>query len=706
MDPACPGFYASAVEYQGHVLDDFQVRAIQAIDRAESVLVSAPTGAGKTLIAEYALEKCLNEGKRIIYTAPIKALSNQKYRDFTGTYGERIGIVTGDVVINQHAQAVIMTTEIFRNTVFDDPERLADVQFVIFDEIHFMDDRERGTVWEESIIFAPPHIRFIGLSATVSNISEFAAWIRDVRKSKLEVILESGRPVPLRHLLMIHGHGLGNLKDLKRYDEEAVAPLGERSRGYHRATEPAEDRGDSRRIGPHSWRRVLMDHIQQEHQLPVMWFIFNRRECAERAQENVHRELLSPSEREIIGRLYDEWARKYGVEGDRAVAEMRKLVVRGIAFHHAGLLPTLKEIVERIFTAGLIKLIFTTETFALGINMPARTVVFDSITKYDGIRRDFLMAREYMQMAGRAGRRGMDEVGYVYSNVEWPYHRFPSVNRVIDGVIEPIRSQFNLGYATLLNLWARLGKRIYEACDRSFANWNAPPAPPPPAMDVRRRRRRRNRQPQQAPLTHAVGYRGMVEQVRRRLALLERLGYTQDRELTPKGQFARQIYGYEMHVTEFLQAGILSRLNEDQLNVLFTAIVFEARKGDFFKPISKDLVRPWKFKGLQIIEEVRKIEREFGLTMLTKDLDFRMSSAAFAWSRGCDFEDFENYTTLSDGDLVRYLRIAIQLEKQTMRALADYPHFVNDPFLGEKLKQAAARMNRDVVDAEKLLRQG
>jgi len=198
----------------------------------------------------------------------------------------------------------------------------------------------------------------------------------------------------------------------------------------------------------------------------------------------------------------------------------------------------------------------------------------------------------------------------------------------------------------------------------------------------------------------------MVDQVKRRLALLERQGYTKDRELTPKGLFARQIYGYEVQVTEFLAEGILSRLSEDQINVVFAGIVFESRKGDWFRPLAKDLLRPYKFKTLKIVEDIRTLESEFGITMLTKELDYRMSSVVWAWSHGCRYEDLEAHSSLSDGDLVRYLRLAIQLERQTIRALTDYPHFMNDPYLPEKLKMAAARLNRDVVDAEKQLRQG
>jgi superfamily II RNA helicase len=201
--------------YKQYKLDRFQEEAIRSLDQNNSVIVAAPTGAGKTLIAEYAVEKHIQTGRQIIYTAPIKALSNQKYRDFTHDYGDKIGLITGDVVINPEAPVLIMTTEIFRNTIFDDINRLNDIQYVIFDEIHFIDDIERGTVWEESIIFAPQHIKFICLSATIPNLREFAAWMRSVRHSKIDVVSETERPVPLEHRFFIKGYGLGWLDEFK-----------------------------------------------------------------------------------------------------------------------------------------------------------------------------------------------------------------------------------------------------------------------------------------------------------------------------------------------------------------------------------------------------------------------------------------------------------------------------------------------------------
>lgn len=645
--------------------------------------MSAPTGAGKTLIAEYALEKAVAEGRRIIYTAPIKALSNQKFRDFSAQYGDRIGIVTGDVTLNPDASAVIMTTEIFRNTIFDDPERLADVGYVIFDEVHFLDDPERGTVWEESIIFAPEHIRILALSATVPNLERFAGWIRETRSGRLAVIAEMGRPVPLRHQLFIQGFGIGMLKDLRRLDEEI-------KQGKHRRWETWNDLLRRDRVqedllterGQFQWRTHLLDHLHAQDQFPCLYFIFNRRECEARAAESKERELLQPEERRRVEALFAELCERFDVKGEPSVRTLHDLACRGIAYHHAGMLPTHKEIVERLFTSGLIKLLFATETFALGINMPARTVVFDTLHKFDGVKRSYLKAREYQQMAGRAGRRGIDEVGFVYSNVEWPFARFESVENVIAGDNEEIRSQFSLGYATLLGLWRRLGKDLYEACERSFSNY-----------EHRQRGRGRGRQ-------EGSGYADMVDQVRRRLALLRDLKYIDGPDLTERGDLAAQIYGWELQVTELFAAGLFDRLSEDQLNVVMASLVFEAKKSCIYRRLERDVLGSVKGKVYRLVDGIRTREKMLGVRVLTREADFKLSAAVWAWSRGEDFADLDRYTSASDGDLVRTFRQIAQLERQLLRALPAHDR------LAQKLKHAVERISRDEVDAERLLRWG
>lgn len=648
------------MDYKGITLDPFQEQAVRVINDQESLIVAAPTGAGKTLVAEYAIEKCMAEGARVLYTAPIKALSNQKFRDFSAIYGDRVGIKTGDVTLNPDAQVILMTTEIFRNTIFESPEAFHDVRYVIFDEIHYLDDIERGTVWEESIIFAPEHIRILCLSATVPNLEPLAHWIRTIRPNPpLHVIIEEKRPVPLKHQLFVPGLGLKHLSDLKKYEQGDI-------RQYYQRIDP--------NANPNRWRAWMIDHLAESERLPVLWFAFNRREC-EQFASLVNRPLLRPDERHRILDLFDELLGKFDLQPDATTGHLRRLLEKGVSYHHAGLLPTLKEVIERIFTTGLIKLLFATETFAVGVNMPARTVVFNSIFKFDGKRLGPIKTREHHQMSGRAGRRGIDEVGYVYSVVEWPHMRVSDIERVILGEIEPIRSQFNLSYATLLTLWAHLGNRIYTAAEKSFANF-----------DPRRRGEKL--------------FQSKVAQIRKRLALLKSMGYIRDGKLTPKGEFARQIQGYELQVTELVFRGFLKQLAEEELAVLFHAIVYEAKKADWARKVDHGRFKWMRKAAYNIVDDIGRAEERVELEDRTKGLEFKLAGAVAAWAKGCTWGELEAHTGASDGDMVRFFRLALQLLKNTMYALPK-----DDP-LRDKLRGAAHRMNRDVVDAERQLRMG
>ena len=648
------------MEYKGVTLDPFQEEAIRAIDQEESLIVAAPTGAGKTLVAEYAIERCLERGVRVLYTAPIKALSNQKFRDFTALYGDRIGIKTGDVTINPDAQVILMTTEIFRNTIFESPDAFRDVRYVVFDEIHYLDDIERGTVWEESIIFAPEHIRMLCLSATVPNLDQLARWIRSIRgHTKLHVIVEEKRPVPLRHQLFVPGLGLRGLGDLQRMEQDDL-------RRHAVRIDP--------HLNPNRWRVWLIDHLAESKRLPVLWFAFNRRECEEFASL-VHRPLLSAEERARMTGIYGELLAKFGIPPDSTTDHLGRLLEKGTAYHHAGILPTLKEVVERIFTTGLLKLLFATETFAVGVNMPARTVVFNSIFKFDGHRMGPIKTREHHQMSGRAGRRGIDEVGYVYSVVEWPHVRAAEAERILQGPIEPIRSQFNLSYATLLTLWEHMGDRIYAAAEKSFSNFVAP---------------RRG----------GSAFQGKREQMKRKFAVLRSLGYIRDGRLTPKGKFASQIQGYELQVSEFLFRGILKQLSEEELCVLFHAIVYEAKKGDWARRFDHPRFRWLRKTAFSATDAVLRAEDAMDVEDRLKPLDFKLAGAVDAWARGCAWGELEAYTAASDGDLVRFFRLALQLLRNTLYSLPK-----EDP-LRARLRGAAERLNRDVVDAERQLRLG
>ncbi len=462
------------MQYKGLELDSFQQEAIEAIDRDHSVIVTAPTGAGKTVIAEYAVEKCLQTKKRVIYTAPIKALSNQKYRDFQSEYGDKIGIVTGDVVLNPYAQVLLMTTEIFRNTIFDDIDRLQDVSYVIFDEIHYINDIARGTVWEESIIFAPQHIKFVCLSATIPNINSFAEWMQDVRDINLDVVEELERPVPLEHHLYYPGFGIGKLKHLKKLRK--ITSRKKRKNRYKKQYEQNKN-SDSDNANTAKQHDIiyteLIPYLKKYRRLPCLYFCFSRKRCEANAVYHAtsgNYVLLDNVKQEQILEKFDALCKQFDIVEEKVITDFRHLIACGIAYHHAGMLPTLKEVVERLFTSGLIQLLFTTETFAVGINMPACSVVFDSLEKFDGISFRYLKAGEYHQMAGRAGRRGIDNVGYVYAQVEPEYAAHEDVSKVISNSIEPINSQFNLSYSSILNLYEKFGEDIYDVYTMTLSN--------------------------------------------------------------------------------------------------------------------------------------------------------------------------------------------------------------------------------------------
>jgi superfamily II RNA helicase len=780
--------------YKQYKLDKFQEEAINSIEQNHSVIVAAPTGSGKTLIAEYALEKHLQSGKQIIYTSPIKALSNQKYRDFCKDYVDKVGIITGDVVINDNAPVLIMTTEILRNIIFDNIDRLKDVHYVIFDEIHYIDDVERGTVWEECIIFAPQHINFLCLSATIPNLREFTSWMQSVRHSKIDMVIETHRSVPLEHKLYFHGYGLGGLKELRELQKEPETFVLKKNRGNadtdNHQPEVAVQVMES---VEHSVLTIdgadLIEHIQINNQLPCLFFSFSRKSCEENALKNTDRNLLDPDEREIILYEYDQLCEKYGIGDDAHAMALRKLVENGVAYHHAGMLPTLKEVVERLFTFGYVKLLFTTETFALGINMPACSVIFGNLAKYDGVQFRYLKAREYHQMAGRAGRRGIDEKGFVYANVDVEYDEYGEVKHVVSGEIEKIESQFNLSYSSILNLYEKYGERIYDVCDRSLGNYQSVKIlrnikqsldkiqiqkeetenlacifdgdiqrlweyrnldqklkEEQEALNSERKTGRNNKKNKRKfqkfnkKTARLIGMMKIIKchkcenlkkclqttnkmidyderllelsqrkefvenyqrnQIKNRLDLLREIGYIDHKGLLPRGKIASQIYGYELQVTELFFDGYFHRLESDWINVVVTAIVFESKRDCWYKMLEKSIISPIISDPIRKIKSIIEIENSLGILPTLKELDTKLSFAAYEWSGGCGFDELTDYTDAPPGDLVRYFRLASDLLRQIRRVVS------TDDSLFYKINDCISRVNRDVVDAERQLRAG
>ena len=450
-------------------LDPFQKQAIDVVERGQSLLLAAPTGAGKTVVAEAAIARALRTGHSVIYTAPVKALSNQKHHDFGQLFGsQNVGIMTGDVTENDGAPLLVMTTEILHNMlVCRDLSRIERVSCLVFDEFHYLADRDRGRVWEETIILCPKDIQLVCLSATMTNIDELAGWIGDVF-GEVEVVVNATRPVPLRY----HYFTLGELRPALRPDGRPNRKLLELERyDSQREVSAANPRWDRSRRGPVTSPVDVVDALLAADMVPALYFVFSRKETERLAVEaagNLPAPPL-PVQEEIRQCLAERVARLGPELRDLSqTARLRGCLEAGVAFHHAGVLPDLKELVEDLFARGLIRVLFATETFALGVNMPARTVVLARITKWDGEAHRQITAREFQQMAGRAGRRGKDVLGHVVI-VSDPFMSFDGVAQLLMSQAEPVDSAFALTYNSYLNLVESYGPdAAEEIVKRSF----------------------------------------------------------------------------------------------------------------------------------------------------------------------------------------------------------------------------------------------
>lgn len=436
--------------------DPFQLEAIETIKAGRSVLVSAPTGSGKTAIAEFLMDLCLKNGEQVIYTAPLKALSNQKFREFQKIFPDRVGILTGDVSLNAAAPLLIMTTEIFHNQLLEEMIPFDHFSWIIFDEVHYLDDLERGTIWEESLLFMPPHMKILALSATIPNCPAMADWFNTVLQHPISLVREDQRPVPLDILFQCRGRILDDLRQVRRI-------------GYGRRSHlPGKGRNLAGEAQSPNRVTALLAHLARRDRLPCIYFAFSRKRCEYLAGLLKHLDFLSDRERDELLGLYDQLCRRFDLADDPTALAMREHVARGAAYHHAGLRPAFKEVIERLFTSRLIKVIFATETFSLGINMPARTVAFDELRKIYGNFHRTMRTRDFHQMAGRAGRRGIDDQGYAYLRINPLEVSYPELEKMIYGAYEPIQSQFKPSYATLLNLYEKYGERLYEIYPYSF----------------------------------------------------------------------------------------------------------------------------------------------------------------------------------------------------------------------------------------------
>ena len=468
-------------------LDPFQVRACAALESGHGVLVCAPTGAGKTVVGEFAVHLALAAGRKCFYTTPIKALSNQKHLDLVRRYGaDRVGLLTGDQSINSDAPVVVMTTEVLRNMLYADSPALQGLSHVVMDEVHFLADRMRGAVWEEVILHLPEEVRLVSLSATVSNAEEFGGWIQTVR-GDTTVVVDEHRPVPLSQHMMVgkrlfdlfEGGGQTTLVDpnllrhiAHRREADRLTDWQPRGRNRGRQNRPSMNRGPS--------RPDVIATLDAEGLLPAITFVFSRAGCDAAVKQCLRAplRLTNDEERaritEVIDRRCADLARSdLDVLG---YYEWREGLLRGLAAHHAGMLPVFRHTVEELFTAGLVKAVFATETLALGINMPARTVVLERLVKYNGEQHAPLTPGEYTQLTGRAGRRGIDIEGHAV--VLWHADDEASNPAEVAGLAStrtfPLKSSFAPSYNMTINLVQQMGPELArQLLERSFAQYQA-----------------------------------------------------------------------------------------------------------------------------------------------------------------------------------------------------------------------------------------
>jgi len=601
------------MQYKGLILDKFQEDSIASIEENHSVVVSAPTGSGKTLIADYIINKYIQKKVRVIYTAPIKALSNQKYKEFSSEYGkENVGLLTGDVVKNPGAPILIMTTEIYRNMALINDPMLDEVFYVIFDEIHYINDIERGYVWEESIIFSKVKVRFLCLSATIPNAEEFAEWIRSIKRHKVDVITHEKRSVPLHKHFYDAELGITNLERIK---EIVDIPSYKYIRGKSKQWRP---------------RVKAPDHVdlikQIKDKLPCFFFNFSRKSCQENA-EGLLKAKIFENDPEITKFIREKLSKTCPeINNLKSTKILRHCLPYGIAFHHAGLIPIMKELVEDLFGKGLIKVLYTTETFAVGINMPAKTVCFQGLRKFDGVSFRFLNSKEYFQIAGRAGRRGIDKEGFVYSMIDRRDFDYNLLKRMTSKDVVPIKSQFRLSINTVLNLIKQHTKvEINKILVKNFDSFQKY------GTDVKK-------------LKKDVIYH-TFNNIKRKL---EKKNYIKEEVLTEKGEFASKIYADEILTGEIFATSFYRDLNEYQILLILACLAYEPRERiEFYDLYDSKFLR-------ELRKEIRKNDSLQGNNKFRSIK--KLTSLIHPCYNGKSVFDIMKNTNMLEGDIIRFFR--------------------------------------------------
>jgi ATP-dependent RNA helicase HelY len=738
--PSLPEQFQAASPY---TLDPFQQEAIDQLDQGKSVLVAAPTSAGKTVVAEFAIERALQLGQRVIYTAPIKALSNQKFADFGQRWGfERVGLLTGDMSINTDARVRVMTTEVLRNMLLQAPEGLGGVQAVVLDEFHYLADADRGRVWEEIVILLPRDVQIVCLSATMSNAAQLRDWIGRVH-GETALVTNEVRPVPLEIFYFLDGVAQrvvdANGKQVRSFKVGGEA-FRQRQRFGGRGV-----RNAPREKNTHALPRSpeVLAVLADLGMLPAIYFVFNRSKteaeagrCAAELDlvrgDAEARQAIDVAVAETLAQLTPE-ARELP-----QVLSLVHLLSRGVAFHHAGLLPGLKVLVETLFAQGVLGAVFATETLALGVNMPARSVIIPQLTKFDGATHRPLTGREFQQLIGRAGRRGMDTAGNaVILYDDWM--TFEEAMKVAKRPLEPVASSFALSYNSLVNLLLSYGdvEILTRLMDRSLlahqmvgrrrkleaqlerartelaaAEMLCPAcgASHPVAgcsrlhehhLAVRKRKGLHHlvegldREVAQARAAEERDLRHVVQDT---LAVLEFFGYVRDGQCTGDAELLSRIVDPNaLAVAELVLGGELDDLEPVELAEVagWFAMPDNEARIDLLRDGLKQL---WR-KISAVIQTVRNVEQREAI-FLTPGPSPVFPGMASAWAAGAEFTELVQAWGIAEGDAIRYLKKTADLLRQIRRALED-TNF--KPELLAVARAAEALVRRDIVRGQELV---
>ncbi|MGA2530385.1 MAG: DEAD/DEAH box helicase [Acidimicrobiales bacterium] len=676
-------------------LDRFQLDALDLLDAGQSVLVSAPTGSGKTVVAEYAVHLALAEGAKAFYTTPIKALSNQKYGDLRRKYdAETVGLLTGDNSINGQAPVVVMTTEVLRNMIHAEPGRLSDLRYVVLDEVHFLQDPYRGGVWEEVILGAPANVTLVCLSATVENADQLAAWISQVRGAT-GVVIEKHRPVELKNLFVVGDRAAERLHLLPSFVEgrpnpeairldDLLARPGSSRRGPGSGRRPPAGGSRSRPVRSQLYRPLrtqVVDTLAAERLLPAIYFVFSRAGCDESVRHCLDDglRLTTPEERRRIRAIVESYVDPLTDE-DLAVLGYPLYsagLEAGVAAHHAGMVPPFREAVEACFAEALVKVVFATETLALGINMPARSVIIEEVTKFGGRGHQELTPGEYTQLTGRAGRRGIDDIGYAAVLCS-PFHSFADVARIAGGRPRALTSSFRPTYNLAVNLVRRHNREsAYSLVSSSFAQF----------------------------LTEE----DLVGELDSVLGVLERRGYLKAWTVTETGaRLAGLYHEADLLIAEALEAGQLDDLDAPNLAGLVSGFCYEARRereAPLPLPNAK-LAR--RFEAIEDISKALSAQEESLHLPVTRGVDAGFASLIYDWAKGRELRQVLQPSVgtgrrgrraaplMSGGDFVRNVKQVIDLLRQVAQV-------AESDATARTARVAAERLLRDVVAASSVV---